>query len=1290
MKSFQLTKNSTFFITIFCLIASQVFAQDNLNSQKPIHVTDASWSSLKDAIQEAKILPEDVVGVGGQQMQFGQSISIDGNRAAIAAPAMFAHGVVYIFDFDGLNWNRTARIIADDIEIRDKFGNAVSLQGDRLLIGNYFDNDNGSFAGAAYIFELENGEWIQKNRFTAGDISSSYGFGISLSLDGDRALIGSRGAKNGNGESVGAAYVFELVAGNWVETHKLIASDGDIGDEFGASVNLENNRAIVGSRNDDDVETDSGAAYIFDFTAGMWVQTIKLTSMDSKIRSNFGLRLKLDGDRAVVSATSSNELPGVFSVSTYVYDLIGGVWSFSAKLEKKSSTVSSGGGSVEISGDTIIVGSLSNIYVFKKAAGVWSESTSFTSLDVESTDAFGITMGFSGANIIVGAYLHDGNGYNSGSAYVFTESMGVFNQTEKFIGETGGQYNGFGNSVNISGNRAVVGVQSEDDYGRNSGAAYIFELKAGTWVQLARLTASDGVLNHFYGGDVDIDGDRVVISAVNDSQVASTAGAVYIYDRDSSGNWNETKIVASDGTSVDRFGTALSLDGDRLIIGSEDDENGIRSGSAYVFENIAGVWTEVVKLLPSDIVADDYFGRSVSLEGDVAIVGAERQLVNGDAAGVVYVFEYSSNAWSQTHKLSATNSYNNLAFGLDVDLQGSRMLIGSNGGGFIFDYAMGSWSQTQRLSGAAFVVSLDGDIAVTAHPFVTDGSVRTGISYVHELSSGTWYRTAIIRGDGVENGFFGRSIALKGDVVFIGAPYDDVLGYQSGSVYVFDIDVMPDAVANNLKISEDANATTIDVLANDINVDGGPKVIQSVIQPANGVVVNNTTSLSYQPDLNYCNTPSSLDTFSYTLNGGSTTTVSVRVGCVDDLPVAVVNTSTLDEDDAATTIDVLANDTDVDAGPKSIDSVIQPANGTVVNNVSDLTYTPNENYCNDGSTTDDFTYRLNGGSQATVLVSVNCVDDFPIAVANTSTILEDVVTTIDVLTNDTDIDAGPKLIELVIQPTNGTVINNGSNLTYTPNENYCNDGATKDDFIYKLNGGSEAIVSVEVICVDDHPVAVANIFTVIEDDSTMTIDVLSDDTDVDAGPMIINSVTQPSNGVVVNNSSDLTYTPNENYCNDATSADVFSYRLNGGSEATVSVDVNCINDAPSFDSICDIDVSDYIGISNQLFQMQIQDIIMGPNEGSTQQVMEFNTSIDDPDGIFNDFTVDASGLIMMDMSLNLGIATIGVTLIDNGGISLGGQDTSVEQFFDVVYLDSGLISGLIYRDSFDRDCNFVP
>ena len=195
-------------------------------------------------------------------------------------------------------------------------------------------------------------------------------------------------------------------------------------------------------------------------------------------------------------------------------------------------------------------------------------------------------------------------------------------------------------------------------------------------------------------------------------------------------------------------------------------------------------------------------------------------------------------------------------------------------------------------------------------------------------------------------------------------------------------DIPPTAVDDTATVVEATrDANPIDVLANDTDPDGGPKTIASVTQPAHGTVAitGGGSGLTYQPNANYCNNPPAIptDNFTYTLSpGGSTATVAITVDCSTP-PVAVDDTKTVAEDSSATPIDVLANDTDVDGGPKTIASVTQPAHGTVAvaaDNLS-LTYTPNPNYCNDGSPTDDFTYTLNGGSTATVAVTVTCAAD---------------------------------------------------------------------------------------------------------------------------------------------------------------------------------------------------------------------------------------------------------------------------------------------------------------------------
>ena len=250
----------------------------------------------------------------------------------------------------------------------------------------------------------------------------------------------------------------------------------------------------------------------------------------------------------------------------------------------------------------------------------------------------------------------------------------------------------------------------------------------------------------------------------------------------------------------------------------------------------------------------------------------------------------------------------------------------------------------------------------------------------------------------------------------------------------------------------------------------------------------------------------------------------------DTPPTAADDETTLVEDSEAVTIAVLGNDTDPDGGAFSVDSITPPEHGSaVITPASDaVTYTPDAGYCNDGDPTDDFTYTLApGGSTATVAVTVTCVDDLPAASDDTATVDEDAAATaIDVLDNDVDSDGDPLTIASVVQPSNGTVVvtGGGTGLTYEPNADYCNTppGDAPDVFTYTLTpGDSNAMVSVDVTCIADDPVAddetfdgtssaIGNTALVIDDPTdgpptvagphlVVTGDLLDGDTDGDAG-----------------------------------------------------------------------------------------------------------------------------------------------------------------------------------------------
>jgi len=485
----------------------------------------------------------------------------------------------------------------------------------------------------------------------------------------------------------------------------------------------------------------------------------------------------------------------------------------------------------------------------------------------------------------------------------------------------------------------------------------------------------------------------------------------------------------------------------------------------------------------------------------------------------------------------------------------------------------------------------------------------------------------------------------------------------------------PVAIDDMVEVDKDSEATVIDVLVNDTDPDGGLKKILDVTQPVNGTVIlaNYGVNLSYQPNTDYCNDGAPTDDFTYTLNGGSQATVRVSVMCNGDIlpPVAVDDAFEVNKHSLATAFDILGNDTDPDGGLLEVQSVIQPVNGTVmiINGGQGISYEPSIDYCNDGAPTDDFTYTLNGGSQATVRVSVMCNGDIlpPVAVDDAFEVNKNSVSTaFDVLINDTDPDGGLLEVRSIIQPVNGTamIINGGQGISYEPSTDYCNDGAPTDDFTYTLNGGSLATVRVSVMCLGDvlPPVAIADFYTILEDSGNNTLLVMDNDTDQDGGVNMIESITQSENGIVsiVNNGQGVNYKPNDDYCNSGAPTDNFSYTLNGGSSASVEVLVECVNDQPSMyvekEIYIPVDQLDNLPVTFVACQFDY-----GPED---EDIVQLNQDMivsvqSDENNILNSVDVLNNGRLLHEFSGNQGSATITVSLKDNGGIDNNGIDTSI-------------------------------
>ena len=340
--------------------------------------------------------------------------------------------------------NEVKKLTASDAEAGDFFGLSMAVNGDTAVVGALLEDAGGSEAGAAYVFQRNEGgadNWGEVKKLTASDAQAGDWFGWSVAVSGDTAVVGAP-SESRDGSSVGAAYVFQRDQGgadNWGEVKKLSASDAQAGVRFGVSVAVSGDTGVVGAYPADDSAGRPGAAYVFqrnDGGADNWGEVTKLTASDAEGGEQFGTSVAVSGDTAVVGARGG-DAAGTNSGAAYVFQRDeGGADNWGEVKKLTASDAAAGdrfGLSVAVSGDTAVVGAFAEedagglisagaAYVFQRdarGADNWGEVKKLTASDAEAGDGFGVGVAVSGDTAVVGAFAEGAGGSFAGAAYVF-------------------------------------------------------------------------------------------------------------------------------------------------------------------------------------------------------------------------------------------------------------------------------------------------------------------------------------------------------------------------------------------------------------------------------------------------------------------------------------------------------------------------------------------------------------------------------------------------------------------------------------------------------------------------------------------------------------------------------------------------------------------------------------------------------------------------------------------------------------------------------------------------------
>ncbi len=376
----------------------------------------------------------------------------------------------------------------------------------------------------------------------------------------------------------------------------------------------------------------------------------------------------------------------------------------SFQIDEIQKLTASGGGilnhvfgtSVAIYGNYMVVGARETVYVFYNNINnnEWTEIQKLTASDGTGFSFFGANVAMIEDYIVIGAV-------GARAAYVFYNDpdnpSDLWIEIKKLTSRdsVGGDF--FGGGVAIDGNYIVIGAYRANVEGMvNAGAAYVFyndpNNPSNEWIEVQKLTASDGLTGDFLGKNVAINGDYIITgspqAAIGDE---IDAGAAYVFYHDSdnpSNEWTEVqKLTASDGLTNDNFGFGLAMDENHIVIGAYHTDRGSDSnvGAAYVFdidEEKIGNWVEIKKLITNDHIVDDNFGYNVAVDGNYIAVGASGADIGDEVdTGAVYIFEINKggiNNWGQVQKLTASDGLANDYFGVSIGIEGDNIIIGAS------------------------------------------------------------------------------------------------------------------------------------------------------------------------------------------------------------------------------------------------------------------------------------------------------------------------------------------------------------------------------------------------------------------------------------------------------------------------------------------------------------------------------------------------------------------------------------------------------------------------------------
>ncbi len=575
----------------------------------------------------------------------------------------------------------------------------------------------------------------------------------------------------------GVAYFYQLGASGWQRSQEEIDTVGVSSDDFGAAVAISGDNAVIGAWG---TTSDQGAAYFYQFRGGGWTQDGEFNDPGATNLDEFGSSLALSGTNAVIGADADDLGTG----AAYFYELGASGWTQLVSPADPGAAGDGYGGAVAISGGTAVIGvnasanKRGGAYVLDFGANGWSIVQVLNYPDAAADADFGYRVAVSDSKILVAA-----DGIDAGQGAVYVYDLDVDNSTQSpavVIHDPGAAKDYFGSAIALSGDEALVGTSPA---GTSAGVAYTVDLASGTWLAGASASGTKGFdregLSVFISGDSAIVGEPGYPSPLGQGQV-------FFFKREL-GQWQSIEFESDpNATNDDFFGQSVAISGDWALVGAPGAD--ANEGAAYFYQWRNGSWSPSTPVTDANLTAGDLFGSAVALSGDNAVIGADG---SGGGTGLAFFYRLGTSLWSFVTKVNDAAGAAGYHFGDAVAIDGINAVVGEDGtpaGGAVHFYQFNGalWASGTSANDPADNANDDFADAVAlsgSDALVGASGDGGGVAYVWSLESSGWVVTATL-GDpatGADDGF-GSSVALSGTNALVGSVGST---NESGSVYAY-------------------------------------------------------------------------------------------------------------------------------------------------------------------------------------------------------------------------------------------------------------------------------------------------------------------------------------------------------------------------------------------------------------------------------------------------------------------------------------------------------------------------